>query len=90
MTAYDSGPVHDNVRKNIAYWLIAGLLAVIAVYCVVGVAGAVGCASSTDCDRLEKAYAIVRDFLAVALASITGLVGAVTGFYFGAHAAKKV
>lgn len=90
MTSYDPGPVHDKVRKNIAYWLIAGLLAVIAVYCVVGVVGAVGCAYSKDCNSLEKSYAVVREFLAVALASITGLVGAVTGFYFGAHAAKKV
>lgn len=86
---YDPAPEQEKVRSNIAYWLMGALLAVIGVYCVVGLEGGYACWIYPDCSKLSSALKDLREFLAVALASITGLAGAVTGFYFGAQAAKK-
>lgn len=67
---YDQARAHDKTRRNIAYWLLLLLTIVVTVPLI----------------ALWRNWLTVTDIDAVSTALITpviGLVGAVTGFYFG-------
>ena len=86
---FDQAEEQEKVRSDVARRLLWGLLGIVAVYAIISVGSLLSLSDAKSFERVKELYALARDFLGTALASITGLVGAVTGFYFGAQASKK-
>ena len=88
-TPYDPAKDREGVRSTIALSLI-GLLAVVVVVPFVLILFGVGCDAlgpgSDICRRIPVVP--LKDVLDTVLTPLVGLVGAVTGFYFGDRESK--
>lgn len=84
---YDPAPDRENVRGTIALALVWTLVAVIAIVVLAGVVTVYACQGKDACtaDTVEmKTFRIVIELV---FTPLLGLVGAVTGFYFGEKSA---
>lgn len=80
---YDPAPARENVRGRIALLLVWTMVVVIGLVVLIGIVTAYNCrlkdACSVDATDLKSMRAVIE----LVLTPLIGLVGAVTGFYFG-------
>ena len=83
---YDPSPARENIRGRIALWLIYTLVGVIAL--ITGMALiATGACLMAGCSAGALELTALRVLVELVLTPLVGLVGAVTGFYFGEKSA---
>jgi hypothetical protein len=80
---YDPAADRESVRGQIAMWLVVTLVLLVLAVAVIGVVTAVLCGSSGKCSADTVELKSVRAIVELILTPLVGLVGAVTGFYFG-------
>lgn len=81
--SYDPTQDRETIRGSIATWLIWTLIVVIAVAVLTGLVTAIGCSQSGTCHPDIVELKTVRVIIELVLTPLVGLVGAVTGFYYG-------
>lgn len=80
---YDPTPDRENIRGTIALWLIWTLVGVITIVVLTGIVTMHGCHLPNSCSPETNELKAVRVVIELVLTPLVGLVGAVTGFYFG-------
>jgi hypothetical protein len=81
---YDPAPERENVRGRIALLLIWTLVGVIAFVVLSAIYSTLGCLKTDDgCSKEVLDLSALRIIVELVLTPLVGLVGAVTGFYFG-------
>ena len=80
---YDPTPDRENIRGTIALWLIWTLVGVITIVVLTGLVTMYGCHAANSCSPETNELKAVRVVIELVLTPLVGLVGAVTGFYFG-------
>lgn len=85
---YDPAPARENVRGMIALLLVWTLVAVVALVMIVGIVTAYGCHLKESCTPETADLKSIRAVIELVLTPLVGLVGAVTGFYFGEKSAS--
>ncbi|MDP2259851.1 MAG: hypothetical protein Q8J89_09070 [Caulobacter sp.] len=82
---YNPARAQEHVRGRVAILLIIALLVMVATLSLVGLAGAQACWDHPGhCAAIKGSMEAIKLVLDTGLTAIVGLVGAVTGFYFGA------
>jgi hypothetical protein len=84
---YDPLPERENIRGQIAQWLIWTLVGVIACVVLTAILTTIGCLKTNACDKEALGLPSLRAVVELILTPLVGLVGAVTGFYFGEKSA---
>ena len=85
---YDPTPDRENIRGTIALWLVWTLVGVIAIVVLTGLVTLYGCHLKDSCTPETNELKAVRVVIELVLTPLVGLVGAVTGFYFGEKTAS--
>lgn len=85
---YDPAPARENVRGMIALLLVWTLVAVVALVMIVALIIAYGCRLKDSCSPETADLKSIRSVIELVLTPLVGLVGAVTGFYFGEKSAS--
>jgi hypothetical protein len=85
---YDPAPDRENVRALIALLLLGSLVAVIILVVLAGIFTAYSCHVKDACTPETADLKSIRAIIELVLTPLIGLVGAVTGFYFGSGSAK--
>jgi hypothetical protein len=85
---YDPAPARENVRGMIALLLVCTLVAVIGLVMLVGIVTAYNCNPKDACTAETTELKSIRSVIELVLTPLVGLVGAVTGFYFGEKSAS--
>ena len=85
---YDPAPARENVRGTIALLLVWTMVGVIALVALVGVVTAYNCHLKDTCTAETTDLKSIRSVIELVLTPLVGLVGAVTGFYFGEKSAS--
>lgn len=80
---YDPAPERETIRGTIAQALVWTLVGVIAVVILTGLVTAVACHAKDACSADAVELKTIRVVVELVLTPLIGLVGAVTGFYFG-------
>jgi hypothetical protein len=80
---YDPAPDRENIRGTIARTLVWTLVGVIAAVILTGLATVVACHAKDACSTETIELKTIRAVIELVLTPLIGLVGAVTGFYFG-------
>jgi hypothetical protein len=80
---YDPAPDRENIRGKIAQAFVWTLVCVIAAVVVTGLATMVACHAKDVCSADTTELKTVRVVVDLVLTPLIGLVGAVTGLYFG-------
>ena len=80
---YDPNPARENIRGTIALWLVWTLVGVITIVVLTGLVTMYGCHVKDSCSPETNELKAVRVVIELVLTPLVGLVGAVTGFYFG-------
>ncbi len=81
---YDPTLDRETIRGNIALALVLTLVGVIAIVVLAGLVTAIGCyAPATACTPATIKLETIRAVIELVVPPLIGLVGAVTGFYFG-------
>jgi hypothetical protein len=86
---YDPTPDRETIRGTIAQALVWTLVAVIGCVLLTGLATMVGCHTKDACSAETVELKTVRAVIELVFTPLLGLVGAVTGFYFGEKSAKS-
>ena len=81
--AYDPAADRENIRGRIAMWLVKALVALVGVVALIGLITAAFCGYTGGCNADTVELKSVRGIVELILTPLVGLVGAVTGFYFG-------
>jgi hypothetical protein len=84
---FDPSPARENIRGQVALWLIWTLVGVIALVVVSAIVMAGICLNIACSDKAIE-LAPLRTVVELILTPLVGLVGAVTGFYFGEKSAS--
>jgi hypothetical protein len=84
---YNPAPERENVRGTIALLLVWTLVVLIALVVVVGIVTAYNCHLKDACTAETTDLKSIRAVIELVLTPLVGLVGAVTGFYFGEKSA---
>lgn len=84
---FDPAPERENVRGTIALALVWTLVVVIGVVVLAGLAIESACYSKDVCTAETIELKTMSKVLELVLTPLIGLVGAVTGFYFGEKSA---
>jgi hypothetical protein len=82
-STYDSNPVNDQARKNIAYALLA-IMTIIIFGAFIMASWALGSGGG-----LEENLKTILSLLNVVFGPVVALLGSATGFYFGVNAANR-
>jgi hypothetical protein len=85
---YDPAPDREKVRALIALLLLGALFAVIILVVLAGILTAYSCHTKEACTPETADLKSIRAIIELVLTPLIGLVGAVTGFYFGSGSAK--
>jgi hypothetical protein len=85
---YDPAPERESVRGQIAQSLVWTLVGVIAVVVVTAVVLTLWCLKSNECATAAHELNPMRQVVELVLPALVGLVGAVTGFYFGERSVR--
>lgn len=85
---YNPAAARESVRGNIAKWLVWTLVGVVAVVVLASIAMTWRCAAQNACAPEFAEMKSIRLLLELILTPLVGLVGAVTGFYFGEKSAS--
>lgn len=88
-TSYDLAPVRESIRGNIALALVWTLVGLIASVLLIGIVTAYGCHTKDSCTTETSELKTIRVVVEIILTPLVGLVGAVTGFYFGEKSASE-
>jgi hypothetical protein len=80
---YDPTADRENIRGTIAQALVWTLVGVIAVVVVTGLVTIQECHTKDACTPETVELKTIRAVIELVLTPLIGLVGAVTGFYFG-------
>lgn len=81
---YDPTLDRETIRGNIALALVSTLVGVIAIVVLAGLVTAIGCYNpATACTPATIKLETIRAVIELVVPPLIGLVGAVTGFYFG-------
>ena len=81
---YDPSPARENIRGRIALLLIWTMVVVIGLVTIVAILTTTGCLKEeTKCADDAVNLTSLRVLVELILTPLVGLVGAVTGFYFG-------
>lgn len=87
---YDPSPARETIRGTMAMALVLTLVGVIAVVVLAGLATTIGCHLTTIvCSPETLKLDTIRAVVELVLTPLIGLVGAVTGFYFGEKSASS-
>jgi len=84
---YDPTRDRENIRGQIALWLVWTLVGLIAATFLFA-AGTVLTCGSASCNNQTKDLEAVKVVVQLLLTPLVGLVGAVAGFYFGEKSGK--
>ena len=84
---YDPTPDRENVRGLIAQALVWTLVVVIAAVVLSGLITAYACHAKDACSPEAVEIKTLRAVVEIVMTPLIGLVGAVTGFYFGEKSA---
>jgi negative regulator of sigma E activity len=85
---YDPLPERENIRGQIAQWLIWTLVGVVACVVLTAILTTVNCLQKDSCADQALDLSALRTVVELILTPLVGLVGAVTGFYFGEKSAS--
>lgn len=85
--SYDPAPARENIRGTIALSLVWTLVAVIGVVALTGLVTAYFCHVKDACSLETVELKTTRAVIELVVTPLVGLVGAVTGFYFGEKSA---
>jgi hypothetical protein len=85
---YDPLPARENIRGQIAQWLIWTLVGVVAAVVITAILTTIGCLKASSCAQEALGLPSLRAVVELILTPLVGLVGAVTGFYFGEKSAS--
>lgn len=80
---YDPAHERENVRGKIALLLVWTMVIVIGLVMLVGIVTAYDCHLKDACSPDATDLKSIRSVIELVLTPLIGLVGAVTGFYFG-------
>lgn len=80
---YDPIQERENIRGKIAKWLVGTLVGVVGMVVVIGLITAALCGYSGTCAAETVELRAARAIVELILTPLVGLVGAVTGFYYG-------
>jgi len=80
---YDPTPERENIRGTIALLLVWTLVGVITIVVFTGLVTMYSCSAANGCSPETNELKAVRVVIELVLTPLVGLVGAVTGFYFG-------
>ncbi len=80
---FDKLRAQETIRGRIALWLVGYLVAFIAFLLLASLATQLWCAYSQTCSSEAIELKPLKTVAEVLLTPLVGLVGAVTGFYFG-------
>jgi hypothetical protein len=90
---YNLVQARENVRGQIAMWLVWSFVGFIAVAALIGLGTQIGCAVAPmwakSCDAATTELKTIRALVELILTPLVGLVGAVSGFYFGEKSANS-
>lgn len=87
---YDPAKARESVRGQIAMWLVWSFVGFIALAGLIGLGTQIGCAwATTPCDAATTELKPIRALVELILTPLVGLVGAVSGFYFGEKSANS-
>jgi hypothetical protein len=82
---YNQVKDQEAVRGKVALLLIYALIGLVFTVCVVSMTGAQACWTYPGhCPGIKDSLESIKLVLDTAMTAVVGLVGAVTGFYFGA------
>jgi hypothetical protein len=84
---YDPGRARETVRGTIAQALVWTLVGVIAAIVLAGLVTAYACHFKDSCTPETVEIKTLRAVVEIVMTPLIGLVGAVTGFYFGEKSA---
>lgn len=87
--AYDPAKDREATRGGIAMALVWTLVGVVLGAMVIGVATAVACSVKDACTAETANLNAIKVVIESVLTPLIGLVGAVTGFYFGEKSGKS-
>src|SRR5437899_1306250 len=79
---YNLVRARENVRGQIAMWLVWSFVGFVALAGLIGLGTQIGCAWA-KCDDAIIELKTIRALVELILTPLVGLVGAVSGFYFG-------
>ena len=85
---YDPTADRETIRGTIALALVWALVAVIAAVVLTGLVTAYACHGGGACNAETMDLKTIRAVIELVLTPLIGLVGAVTGFYFGEKSAS--
>jgi hypothetical protein len=85
---YDPGKDRETVRGTIALLLLWTLVLAIGVVVLTGLVTAYNCHTKEACTPETVELKSIRSVVELVLTPLIGLVGAVTGFYFGEKSAN--
>jgi len=80
---YDPAPQRENIRGTIALALVWTLVGVITLVVLAGLVTVLACHAKDACSADALELKTIRAVVEMILTPLIGLVGAVTGFYFG-------
>jgi hypothetical protein len=80
---YDPGRARETIRGTIAQALVWTIVIVIGLVVLAGFVTAVACHAKDACSTDAIELKTIRVMVELVLTPLIGLVGAVTGFYFG-------
>lgn len=86
---YDPGLDRETIRGTIALALVSTLVGVIAVVALAGLVTIFACHVKDACDADIVEFKTIRTVAELVMTPLIGLVGAVTGFYFGEKSAAS-
>jgi hypothetical protein len=86
---YDPTADRETVRGKIALFLVGSLVGVVIFVCLIGAAVAGVCGYTGTCSSETLELKSIRVIIELILSPLVGLVGAVTGFYYGEKSGKS-
>jgi len=86
---YDPTADRETIRGTIALALVRALVCVIAAVVLTGLVTAYACHGGSACNAETMDLKSIRAVIEMVLTPLIGLVGAVTGFYFGEKSASS-
>lgn len=86
---YDPAKARENIRGQIAMWLVWSFVGFVALAGLIGLGTQIGCAWTKTCDAATTELKTIRALVELILTPLVGLVGAVSGFYFGEKSANS-
>lgn len=93
LEAYDVQPYdplkdQESVRGQLALLLIFTLIGIVVATLIMGTLTIVYCATKV-CEAQTQNMEVIKTLVSLVLTPVVGLVGAVTGFYFGARSTNS-